>query len=379
MLFSISIYLISFFLQLNIHHFTTIENGYFYLSKNYYTLIKIGIPAEVSIFTIDLIQNKTWVTPGGYHPNHSKTNTIESLNETFYVYNTIFFSQIRNDLFNLEYQNITINNFSFYYIKTIDIENGCLGLSWSFTNYSLSLIHKMKEQGIINKLAFGFSSIDNNRMIYFGETKEKTSNYKFKAEIPIDTSHSSWGNQLDYIIINNIRYNINQYSAFQTSHEPIFVPKKFFDMIKEKYFTNLFKNGICVLANKRDVKRIECFRENFDMEINFVFGLKGIIFTFNSQNIFDTFSDTVTFLIQTNDRYKDQWILGNLFFNKYFSVFDYEDKSVSFYSNEEAFQYYVDKTYNSKNISKTLLIIIIVFNSFLVIYFSFFKLFQGIK
>lgn len=373
MLFSISIYLISIFLQFSIHHFTTIENSYVYLSKNYYTFIKIGNPAEGSIFKIDLMQNKTWVTPEGYHPKHSKTNIIESVNENFYVYNTVFFSQIRNDLFNLEFQNITINNFSFYYIKTIDIEKGCLGLSRSFTNYSLSFIHKMKEQGIINKLAFGFANItDKHRMMYFGETKEKSSTYKYKVEIPIDTSYPYWGNQLDYIEINNARYDINKYSVFQTSHGPIFVPKTFFDMIIDKYFSSLFDNGICVLVNKRDITRIECIRDNFEMEITFVFGIKGIIFMFNSQNIFDTFSDTVTFLIQTSDRYRDQWILGNLFFNKYFSVFDYEDKSVSFFSNEP-FQYYADNTSNEKNYFKILLMIIIVLNSFLVVYLSLFK------
>ena len=132
------------------------------------------------------------------------------------------------------------------------------------------------------------------------------------------------------------------------------------------------ENEIFVLVNKRDITRIECIRGKFEMEITFVFGIKGIIFIFNSQNIFETFSDTVTFLIQTSDRYRDQWILGNLFFNKYFSVFDYEDKSVSFFSNEP-FQYYADNTSNDKNYFKILLMIIIVLNSFLVVYLSLFK------
>ena len=45
-------------------------------------------------------------------------------------------------------------------------------------------------------------------MMYFGETKEKSSTYKYKVEIPIDTSSPYWGNQLDYIEINNVDFDM---------------------------------------------------------------------------------------------------------------------------------------------------------------------------
>ena len=149
----------------------TILIDYVVLSGNYYTFFKIGKPEDSCLFKIDLIQNKTWVTPEGYKPTLSRTKEIE-FSDKFSLFSNseIFIGERRNDLFLLELPNIVIDKFPFYYIKTIDLPRGGLGLGYKFENTSLSIVHTLKEQGYIKSLSFGFYKLfDSERYLFFGD------------------------------------------------------------------------------------------------------------------------------------------------------------------------------------------------------------------
>ena len=224
----------------------TILIDYVVLSGNYYTFFKIGKPEDSSIFRIDLLQNKTWVTVEGYKPTLSRTKEIE-LKENFSLFESsdIFTAERRNDLFLLELPNITINQFSFYYIKTIDLPRGGLGMGFKFDNTSLSLVHKMKEQGYINNLSFGFYSLyDSDRYFFFGDVYKNKTNEKYKAEIIVDPNSNYWGGILDQIEMNGEITHINKPFKLQSSHQVLYVPFKIFNDIVKKYFSEYLDKHI---------------------------------------------------------------------------------------------------------------------------------------
>ena len=101
----------------------------------------------------------------------SRTKEIE-FSDKFSLFSNskIFIGERRNDLFLLELPNIVIDKFPFYYIKTIDLPRGGLGLGYKFENTSLSIVHTLKEQGYIKSLSFGFYKLfGSERYLFFGD------------------------------------------------------------------------------------------------------------------------------------------------------------------------------------------------------------------
>ena len=353
----------------------TILIDYVVLSGNYYTFFTIGKPEDSCLFKIDLIQNKTWVTPEGYKPTLSRTKEIE-FSDKFSLFSNskIFIGERRNDLFLLELPNIVIDKFPFYYIKTIDLPRGGLGLGYKFENTSLSIVHTLKEQGYIKSLSFGFYKLfDSERYLFFGDVYQNKIQDQYKAEIVVDNNSEYWGGQLEQIEINDEITVINEPFKLQSSHQVLYVPFRIFNHIVSKYFTNYIDQHICEKVDSYNITGIVCDRKQFEenpFELNITFYIQGIKYTLTTIDLLENFGVDTHLKIKHSLQFYDEWVLGNLFFRKYLTVFSYDNHTVTFYYPKPFISYsnktssVIPKIYLYITIIDILMIISLLYNKY---------------
>ena len=332
---------------------------------------------------INLSNNNTFV-PIDFnltHPIHShligkgKVFVDKIKYKTSIVKGTFILNKNKIIFYNFIYQCIPIKN-------TFQNFFGQIGLVPNFFHENFSLIHKMKEEKIIDKIKFSFYKMDNNKLqslMFFGSFPENlinNNNNKFN-NVSIDVNDSKfnlWGNFLEEIIIknnnenekfyfndfnqnnnNNNNNNNNEFFVyFNTIEDRIFVPDFIMDFLDEKIFKKYYENNACVKNIENEKRFINCqmnLLKNFP-EIFIVVNNGKYIKLTEKELFINLYKNKTVFIIQKNyyDNPEDNLImLGTRVFRNGIIEFDYELKVVNLYNNLIGLNYNNDNNNNNND------------------------------
>ena len=312
------------------------------------TIISIGHPIKHFYFEFNLQNNISIISNPFYNPLNSLTYQELSKENVTMNNSTYCFSSFQERFALLDSdETFTSVNLTFYspLVYYGDINNG-FSLASQYDNLNYSVLHQFYNKKIINEKKFFFIFNQKNKkmkdMIIFGEIPEYYLESKFtqyKTTFNIDQKFNGWGFTLHSIKIKNYIYEINHYAQLDTSEEDIYTPLDFILYLNETIFNPYLSNGTCFFRNNSGIIIFECkskYIENFP-SVEFYFDNCKLIF--NIKKIFQMYEDTCIFKIkpQTN-RGKQwdekKWILGYSFFQDYITEFDYDRKTVTFYSDD---------------------------------------------
>ena len=69
------------------------------------------------------------------------------------------------------------------------------------------------------------------------------------------------------------------------------------------------------------------------------FIINNLLFNFSVHDLFTINEKKSFFNLITHSKYENQWIFGNFFFEKYITLFDYENNDITFYSENPFLKY----------------------------------------
>ena len=340
-----------------------LKGSYVVFGDSIVMLVRLQETETSIIITPNLESDFNFISDIAFHPiTPSKENRTIILNDMPYNAERHKVTLLSND--------INITNFDFFFLSnaTRFITGDNLGLAYESRYSDMSLIQSMKAQGLIDKLQFGFSKklIDDNGVIYFGGIDDSILRLYEHASCKINEHSTFWGCNLRYIYLDGnatIGYVVKGESHFSSSTEKIFVPSSFFDFLKKKYFDSLIERNECSYEGNTNKKELCCKCNQVNDLLKITFVIDSIAFTFDSRHLFDKLFDYCYFIIKADDKKTNNgqnWILGSRFYSRYYTFFDYEDKSVNFYQDEDFDYVDINKFLeNQTNIYKVYMIITI--------------------
>ena len=144
-----------------------------------------------------------------------------------------------------------------------------------------------------------------------------------------------------------------------TGTKNILAPKRFYQKyIIDYYLKEYIGNNAC---SKKDYGNYDitckCDDIRYLEAISFIFGNKQ--FTFTYEDLFYTFEQLCLFAIVQNTK-DDEWKFGLTFLLKYKTLFDYDSKSISFYSKDELPSIDLDILFPKNRIIKWISILIVI-------------------
>lgn len=206
-----------------------------------------------------------------------------------------------------------------------------IGLAYRFSDERQSIVHLLYQQKEIDKKMFAFSMDDN--LLYLGEVPQKNlSKFTNHNHCKIDDHYYTWGCNLTSIRFNNTIYSLNIYTIFNSVDETLMWSNSLFDFFITHIFKKEIENNICYLRNDAHLYCNTSISLNNLLEMEFG-GMKikfqlNHLFKYNDRNV----------LISSFERYPEsnETLLGFSFFKLFnFLAFDYDNKEVHFYSNNE--------------------------------------------
>lgn len=240
------------------------------------------------------------------------------------------------------YYEISEKNFPYY-----DIYDG-LTFALHPANESFSILHQLKKEGLISKMVYAFEPKDiklNEGGLHLGGLPESVIKDKNCGKCKV--IDDSWGCKLKYVYVGDNTNNlfINKYKAiFQTAYRAITAPKEFLDYIAENIFKeNLLRKECEIEKNYYSAYIIICKNgkeifEKLPPFFSFVFDNivlkvpKSQLFYFPSFNGIEKLICNI--YLSLNKQEQNIWTFGDRFLSNYITEFDYENKEVTFFSNE---------------------------------------------
>ena len=389
-----------------------------YINYDIYTDLLMGTPPQKVTLFIE--------------PNESVFQFKKiSLQYNSHKFNTSFISKIEENTFSLfnsnkssSYKGYYSDNFIFttYENKTIEVSDfqftvylnnrneiksyGIIGLFTMITPSSIfrdlfPFINQLKDKNIIDDYVFTFLYNNNNNLfeekinlgkILIGESPYIFNEKIFKKDDEIKIySYSSthWSLMIDEIkfIYNKEKY-IENHIEIQFDFFSKFIKgsKNYKEIIQKIFFDELIKENLCtkeIISENKYTYKYEIYSCNKttiikEKIINFpslylTIKSDNLYFIFTYNDLFKDFGDKLYFMIifpidGFNSR-SDQWLIGEIFLNKFIPTFNLEAKSISFFKTQinKANNFKEGKNRNSmKNVIRILIeifmgIIILIF------------------
>ena len=173
---------------------------------------------------------------------------------------------------------------------------------------------------------------------------------------------------LNFFIINVINNtNLEEYLIADIEHNFVFInsPQLFFDSINKNFFDKLleekkcFKNGIkysyIYCENTKEIE--EYIQNNFGV-IYFINQELNYEFKLGYQDLFIKSNNKILFLIITQKDFK-RWTMGIPFLKKYFLTYDYDNKVIGFYKQNDK-KYIKRKDNLANNFIKIIFIVLLL-------------------
>lgn len=352
-----------------ITHIIKLYNGTQILSCDYYSMLlisklqlSIGSPYQTVLASIDLFLPFSFIRSDLF--DLSRSSTIEANQSTILNYdNKTYHAVLYSDLTNIEAKEFTPSLYG-YVLYIINrnksdtlIDNG-YGFAFKHHNESFSLVHQLKQNVFIDRAVFALYLDEptlNKGTIYFGGVPQEVIEHKNKLTCKVSDEYTPWGCMLNAIIVNNDIININRYSFFQSNEQAIIFPHDIMlRIISSPAIQYYITKGICEFREDSSWSYVNCFQSSFypnnKIEMYFTFDNKGYRFTID-ELFYCTPMVCSSNFYSVQSKYGDMIIFGNAFLNKYVAEFDYDEKTVSFYSD------YTFKTFTQGRSSKMMLMI----------------------
>ena len=327
----------------------------------------IDINGQSSVFYIPSLGTSKY----DYHPltlNKNGENVlVRQVNNEFR-----FKNKHNNNIIKLNYTVYVLqNNYS-------NNDNESIPFPIQYNDVQLSLLHQAFNQKLINKLSFTIEPNANHQegVVHFGSIPKSLTVNTIKHTCRND-NYLFWGCNLNYIYFgkygnySNV-FEIKSKVKFHTDSSLFYVPRRFLEWTQTTIFKDGFDERICSKKTLLHYSFIECRCEYFHKVLeNVFFSFDDKEFKFNRTEIYDVFGagGECLFYFIYNSKIKDEnvWSFGTFFLDEYITQFDYDKKSVTFYSHQPVYKGRYFKTSNNSNkcvIVITMIIIVlgIVFN-----------------
>ena len=254
-------------------------------------------------------------------------------------------------------------------------------ISLSFLSYddNFSLINTLYRKKIISYKRFSFVKDNENIKLILGGIPSEYMNTKYKGTCKV-VNKKYWGCNLTqvnlYVKYDNRTssgYFMNKkendyYSLFQTNSKQISVPSRYYDFLHQSYMKQMINQEVCNLNPDKQYVCKSSFVSNlsFSLELDF----DGMSLQLDTKDLFEDNGVWSSLIIKRNDN-PNEWKIGTGVLHKLNILFDYDDQSISFYSNENTITESKLKTEikRNKNISisciKTNIVMLMMINFYL--------------
>lgn len=239
--------------------------------------------------------------------------------------------------------NITLNQFTFYLPLNNHFEGmSCaMGFASSFIDENYSIIHTLYQQKNISSLKIGFAPNRTNTCssgnVYFGDFPQSIKEQTYKGSCSIKEKIIQWSCEVSMISIGQFKYHITNFSFFNTNTREIFIPIKLLDEIKQTFFKKYLKANKCVqFFSSNEIIYLNCNKtivQDIGKNEKISFQIENNLYTVPLIEFFDCNLYTCDFLIMHNNNIDNSILIGTKFIDQFDTLFDYENKTISFFSS----------------------------------------------
>ena len=313
-----------------------------YFSDNrgaFYIMLQIGEPYIDKKMIIDLEVDFNIIDACNSQIFYSSSKKLIYRLEVQYKEKSTM-SELYTDRIRFPSSGLRIENFHYQkmsYIPRLDVSTLSLSLG---QNSRYSIVNMLYNQGCIRKRRFSFLGQfileDYTRgKVIFGELRDETKNLK-NFTCDINANVSKWSCYVKRISFMNkekeYSYDVNNIVVFRTTENYIRVPQSFFEFLEKNVFDDYFIRKECLFLQFKDRSHIECKCNKIDDIFLILHFDDNKAIKLSKQFLFQQFSAQCVFQVASNFN-SDEWVLGSFFIKKFISTFDYDERRVTFFTN----------------------------------------------
>lgn len=308
----------------------------------FYFEAKIGEPEQYFNEDINLSSSFTLTSHYSYHLNVSSVYSIVNTTQSNFnlTKNTLFTIQ---DHASFRQYKFSLKEFKFNWVALESNENIIKERGYAFafkiSNKDTSFLHLMKKNNLIDNLQFAF--ITSRNFILLGGIPDYYIDKKHASlcHVTDNPSRVEWGFELSEVILNNstndnpqsnIHYKNNKYAFFSTKTNKIYAPMDFMIIFKETLLKTHISNNDC--RGKQNMT-FWCTVNVVNLMPNITFILDNVIYSFSMKYFFGCFTDYCELFIIGSP--SEDWEFGTSFMENFLMLFDYDNKQILLYSDDQ--------------------------------------------
>ena len=322
-----------------------IKTTYFGEISPFTTRIDLSnIKDKFLVTTVDLTSTFTWVVPSSNRYSCNDNNNYEYFNiSSLQIKARKCFGDLSLD----DNSNLLLN-FPHVIIdedqsRGRGLGRSLFGFAFKFDDEEYSLIHQLYNKGVIDRRVFaigGYNRFHDYGNIYYGGIDEKElEGKKHKGICSVSDNKATWSCELNKVLVDNRKYNFDNWtipsSYFQTSDPIIYVPESFIEFILDTV-ERRHKGDCFSYTSPRNEKRVRCLNDIIDNLPNYTFIFGEYSFSLPMRFFFEPGYETSDSVLIFDPSSSSDWIFGNHFLSKFTTIFDYDNKTISFYSDKFA-------------------------------------------
>ena len=332
--------------------------------------INIGEPCQKAYLEIDLTIDYTWVTNFCYNPKNSDSvimNSDYSIKgtECKLIRDKILFGGENDKKYQID--DFAVVNIQFDALR----ESEAIGLGFKGdNNIGSNIVYAMYNNGLIERKNFAFVPYTlHHGDLYFGDIPQSViekNKLKYKMITKVNEEFDTWNVNISHIVFTNGTnvmsvYENEYYSYFITKKKEIYAPIKFMMFVKDNVMKEFYEKGICLgYALDSSNRDFICNNEIVKMFPNISFVIENKMFMFTAEEMFTREGSYSYLNIMTNNDNVNQFIIGSDFMMKFVTQFDYDQKSIAFYSDTEFNTFRMINTKGIKIIYTIVIIMLII-------------------
>ena len=295
-------------------------------------------------FLIDLNSNITLLTYENLFDFSYSLKIVDKINMTYrenMVEHILFRDQIGLKTFedNLTFMKKIENYFYSLNSKGIVYLNQ-LSFSYKITDHRMNLVSQLYSYSLIDKKSFGFDVKKSSKgLMYFGSFPEELIRNKTKVFCNMKDNQQYWGCDISKVIVNKEVYDNKEEMLFITNETRIYAPQNFMNFLTENIFKEYLRTKTCsyysFYFDKHYCIVCDCSLINHQEDFVFDFEINNSKFRFKYNDLFTQINPKkCEFQIMKNNDDNNTWMFGLNFFYKFHSMFNYEDKTITFFGDD---------------------------------------------
>ena len=302
--------------------------------------IKVGLSSIYKYFEIDLLGKFSFIA-SGYYKNSEHAIVKEKGMINFYDYQNVSYDLL-SDQIDFGNPKVSLNDFTFYYFLPGQNIQRFDSISLSYNqNKSISFIYNFYSKNIIDELSFSLVySRGNDGYLFLGGIPPTYIINTYSGSCNINDRYDNWGCQVRAVLLGNKEFTIKDgYGYLSATQSEISVPKTFLTFLNETYFQQYFDQGDCFVNEVIDKNDFISFETDCNCSVyetfpQLKFILGNIKISLNGRSLFKKEVDKCRLIIKENMNDENTFIFGISLLRLFHILFDYDKKSITFYSKE---------------------------------------------